>query len=136
MAKTGDVQMNYNANASTTYQYMLSLNSENQKAWQVQQLFTQPPSLLKNELTMTIKAGPKLRLADGSANSAVMDIANVMTQLRILTDSKTEINVNGYDNRTYKVLFDQTATRVRARFDETGRIAEYDIDLKCYDRHQ
>ena len=102
----------------------------------MQQLFTQPPSLLKNELTMTIKAGPKLRLADGSANSAVMDIANVMTQLRTLTDSKTEINVNGYDNRTYKVLFDQTATRVRARFDETGRIAEYDIDLKCYDRHQ
>ena len=136
MAKTGDVEFNWNSSAATTYQYMLSLNSDNQKAWQVQQLYTQPPSLIKNDVTMTIKAAPKIRLADGSSNSAVMDIANVKTQLRTLADSATEISLNGYDDQTYKVMFDPTATRIRAKFDETGRIAEYDIDLRCYDRHQ
>lgn len=136
MSKTADVEFNYNANASTTYQYMLALNADKQKAWQVEQIYTQPPSLIKNEITMTIKAAPKVRLADGTSNSTTRTIANIKAELRILTDSKTEIVLDGYDGQTYNVMFDQTATRIRAKFDETGRITEYDIDLRCYDRHQ
>ena len=136
MAKTGDVEFNYNANATTTYNYMLALNADNQKAWQVQQIYTQPPSLIKNQIDMTIKAGPKMRLSDGTSNSAVMDITNVKTQLRSLADSTTEIALNGYDDQSYNVLFDPAATRIVSKFDETGRIVEYDINLKCYDRHQ
>ena len=131
--KTGDVQFQWN---SVDYDFMLALNSDGQKAWQVKQLHTQPPSLAKNEVAMTIKAGAKLRLADGTSNSAIMDIANVKTKLRILVDATTEITLNGYDDQTYKVLFMPEATRIMSKLDETRRLPEYDIDLMCLDRHQ
>ena len=137
MAKTGDVEFNHNANASTTYQYMIATRKDTgEKLFEVRPKYTSPPSLIKTELFMTIKAGPKIRIADGTSNSAVMDITNVMTQLRTLIDSTTEIALNGYDNQSYKVLFDKDAGQAVPVFDETGRIVNYDIALHCWDRHQ
>ena len=137
MAKTGDVEFNYNANASTTYQYMIATRKDTgEKLFEVRPKFTQPPSLIKNEIFMTIKAGPKIRLADGTSNSAVMDITNVAAQIRTLADSTTEIALNAYGNLTYKVLFDKDAAQITPEFDETGRIAFYNVALHCWDRHQ
>ena len=133
MAKTGDVLFTHN---STEYNYMLALNADKQKAWQVTQFYTNPPSLIKNQIDLTIKAGPNLRLADGTTTSTNMDIATVQSDLRTLTDSTTEITLDGYDGQTYNVLFDPTATRITAVFDDTRRIPQYDIGLRCYDRHQ
>jgi hypothetical protein len=136
MAKTGDVEFNYNANTTTTYQYMLALNDNGRKAWAVQQLFTQPPSLIKNQIDLTVLAAPKVRLADATSNSATQDIANVETQLRTLINSTSEIKLNGYNNIVYNVLFDKVGSQIESVFDETGRIANYRIQLRCYDRWQ
>jgi len=131
MAKTGDVQFT-NVTANVNYDYMLVETPGAGKRWQLQQLFTTPPSLIKSKVNMTILAAPSMRQADGNIISD-RTINTVLTELRTLTDKLTVTELNGLDNQTYKTLLDNTATAVRSVKDETGRIVQYEIDLSLWD---
>jgi hypothetical protein len=129
MAKTGDVMFTYDA---IEVNYMLAVDEEGRKRWSVQQLFTQPPSLIKSKVDMVIKAAPNMRQANGTVIST-RTIATVMTELRTLTGKLAAITLSGLDALTYKVLLDQRATNVTSVVDETGRITEYDITVSCWE---
>ena len=126
-----DVKFTY---SGTDYEYMLALDDNGQKKWSVQQLFRQPPSLLRNKIDLTIKAAPSMR----DLNNVVYttrDITTVLAELRVLTDGDT-ITLTGFDKRTYYVTFDPNATNVRSVVDESGRVTEYEIDISCWDLYQ
>lgn len=135
MAKTGDVMFTAD---SVEYNFMLAVDDNGRKRWQVQQLFTQPPSLIKNKIDMVAKAGGHIRLADGSTISTAMDIDDLLEDLRTLTDETdpTEIVLSGLDAETYNVLLDKAATSANSVVDETGRITEYEIAISCWDLFQ
>ena len=120
---------------TTNYDYMLAIDANGRKRWGVQQLFTQPPSLLKNKIDMVIKAAPKVRIKAGTVDST-RTIANVLTELRTLADKVVNMTLTGLDEKTYKVLFDKAATNARSIIDETGRIIEYEIDISCWDMYE
>ena len=118
----------------TDYEYMLASDDNGQKKWSVQQLFRQPPSLLRNKIDLTIKAAPSMR----DLNDVVYttrDITTVLAELRVLTDGDT-ITLTGFDAGTYYVTFDPNATNVRSVVDESGRITEHEIDISCWDLYQ
>jgi len=120
--------------SGTTYQYMLALDKDGQKKWDVQPLFRQPPSLLRNKIDLTIKAAPSMR----DLNDVVYttrDITTVLAELRVLTDGDT-ITLTGFDAGTYYVTFDPNAAHIRSIMDEAGRITEYEIDISCWDLYQ
>jgi len=120
---------------TTNYDYMLAIDANGRKRWGVQQLFTQPPSLIKNKVDMVIKAAPKVRIKAGTVDST-RTIANVLTELRTLADKVVNMTLTGLDEKTYKVLFDKAATNARSIIDETGRIIEYEIDISCWDMYE
>ena len=128
MAKTGDVMFTYD---TTEINYMLAVDANGRKAWQVQHLFTQPPSLIKNKIDMTIKAAPKMRRVDGTVITT-RTIDAIMAELQTLTNRKINITLNGLDAQFFNVLLDPKATRVLSVADETGRKVEYDIDISCW----
>ncbi|RLC34001.1 MAG: hypothetical protein DRZ76_03485 [Candidatus Nealsonbacteria bacterium] len=132
MAKTGDVMFTLSA---TEYNYMLAVDANGRKRWNMQQLFTQPPSLIKNKIDMVIQAAPSMRQADGTVIST-RDIATVLGELRTLADSTSVITLDGLEDQTYNVLFDQRATNARSIVDETGRIVQYEIEISCWDIYQ
>jgi len=119
---------------STDYEYMLAVDTNGQKHWNVQQLLRQPPSLLKNKIDMVILAAPSIRDLDDDVYPT-RDIDTIMGELRILADSDT-ITLTGFDDRTYYVTFDPNATNVRSIVDESGRVTEYEIDISCWDLYQ
>ena len=132
MAKTGDVMFTL---SETEYNYMLAVDANGRKRWNMQQLFTQPPSLIKNKIDMVIQAAPSMRQADGTVIST-RDIATVLGELRTLADSTSVITLDGLEDQTYNVLFDQRATNARSIVDETGRIVQYEIEISCWDIYQ
>ena len=119
---------------ATSYEYMLAPDDNGQKKWSVQQLFRQPPSLLKNKIDMTIKAAASIRQT-GDDIVPTDDITTVLAGLRTLTDGDT-ITLTGFDAGTYYVTFDPNATNVRSVVDESGRVTEYEIDISCWDLYQ
>ena len=126
-----DVKFTY---SGTSYEYMLAVDNEGQKRWAVQQLFKQPPSLLKNKIDMVILAAADMRDLD-NVLADDRDITTVLAELRVLTDGDT-ITLVGYDAQTYYVTFDQNATNARAITDDSGRITEFEIDISCWDLKQ
>ena len=127
-----DIRFTFNA---TNYDYMLATDANGRKRWSVQQLFTQPPSLLKNKIDMVVKAAPKVRIKAGTVDST-RTIGNVLPELRTLADKVVNMTLTGLDEQTYKVLFDKAATNARSVIDETGRIIEYEIDISCWDMYE
>ena len=120
----------------TNYDYMLAVDANGRKRWGVQQLFTQPPSLLKNKIDIVVKAAPKVRIKAGTVDST-RTIGNVLPELRTLIDKVANITLTGLDEQTYKVLFDKAAaSNARSVIDETGRITEYEIDISCWDMYE
>lgn len=135
MAQTGDVMF---VADSVEYNFMLAVDDNGRKRWQVQQLFTQPPSLIKNKIDMVAKAGPYIRLADASTITTAMDIDDLLEDLRTLADETdpTEIVLTGLDDETYNVFLDKAATNAVSVVDETGRVVEYEIAISCWDLYQ
>ena len=120
--------------SGTDYEFMLAVDTNGRKQWQVQQLFTQPPSLLKNKIDMTIKAAPSMREGD-NVPITDKDIETVLGELRILIDGDT-ITLTGFDGETYYVTLDPKSTNAQSVVDESGRITEYNIDISCWDLYQ
>lgn len=119
---------------ATTYEFMLAEDENGQKKWAVTQLFSQPPSLLKNRIEATLKAAPSVRQSDDEVTE-LKTIALVKAELRTLIDV-SNITLTGLDGLTYYVTFDATATNIRSIIDTTGRIVEYEIDIACWDLYQ
>jgi len=129
MAKTGDVEFNINVN--TVYNYML-VERDGRKAWGLQQLYRVTPSLIKTKLDMIIEAKPSMRQVDGNV-IVTRDIANVITELRTLSDATSVIALDGFDGQTYNVLFDPKATTITQVLDETGRETQrYEVAISCW----
>ena len=126
-----DVKFTY---SGTSYEYMLASDDNGLKKWSVQQLFRQPPSLLKDKIDMTIKAAASVRESDDDVVTT-KTISTVMTQLRTLADGDT-ITLVGLDAQTYYVTFDPNATSVRSVTDESGRVTEYEIAISCWNLYQ
>ena len=135
MAKTGDVMFTADA---VEYNYMLAVDENGRKRWQVRQLYTQSPSIVKSKIDMVIVAAPHMRQASDGTVIETRTIATVLGELRTLVDEvdPEEIVLDGLDVQTYNILFDKTATDVRSVVDETGRIVEYEITLSCWDLYQ
>jgi len=126
----GDITFNL---ANTTYSYMV-VEDNGRKQWSYQHLYSIPPSLIKGKVDVVILAAPAMRNVAGNV-IATDTIANVLTQLRTLTDAVTDITLTGYDAASYKVLLDPKATQVRSALDETGRITRYEIAISCWERY-
>jgi hypothetical protein len=130
--KTGDVKFTIGA---TDYNYMLAVDGAGRKRYSVQQLFTRPPSLIKNRIDMVIMAAPNMRQANGTVITS-RTIALVLAELDIFRKAVAVITLEGLDAQTYKILLDPRATNATSVVDETGRIVEYEIAISCWDLYQ
>ena len=119
---------------ATSYQYMLCEDDKGQKLWDVEPKFDQPPSLIKNRVTLSIKAADQMRDQDDKVIKH-RDIDTVQGEIRTLTDGE-DITLLGWDDRTYYVTFDVNAAHAVAIRDKSGKITEYRIDIICWDLYQ
>lgn len=131
-AVTGDMDLAVSGGA--TYNWMI-VEKNGQKLWNYEPLFTQPPSMIEGRITCTILAAPKMRQGDGTV-IATRTIATLLTELAACNAEKTNnLTIQGHDGATYTAFMSGNPYRVRAIYDPSGRIEQFEIDLEFIEQH-
>lgn len=127
MMKAQDVK--FTLDDGTTYTYMLARTEEG-KAWKVDRVFTQPPSIIKYQIEMTIAIGGDRARRSGALQ--LRRVKQVIEDLEVLIDETADITLTGLDDIDYYVSIDPKGLKLDVRSDESNRDCEYNVTLLCW----
>lgn len=123
--KPFDVTFNFD---SKSYGYMLA-RVNGRKAWQVERIYTLPPSLIKYKITLMINAREdQLNRVGVKQSKQLEEILQEIEQIVLASN----VILDGYDEMEYNILVDQAGMQTSAVIEEQTRKPEHHIALTCW----
>lgn len=116
----------FKTSAGKTYQYTLS----NSESWNVQTVFSQPPSIIKHKIALKISASQdSVNMTGGLSRKGAQVIVD---ELADLAQETSAITLTGYDGETYAVLLAIDGIRVSLPRDEKTRTPEFEVTVNLW----
>jgi len=114
-------------NNGTTYDFMLARTNDGKKAWNVERLFTRPPSMIKQRIDLTITA--REDEITSSAARQLKRVKEILEEIDAMMVGTDTIKLTGLDNVQYPIVIDAKGSQLETVIHEQERDPEYQVTL-------